>query len=286
MTISMLNSDPVELPASAILTVTFDREWHPVEWKRYPNQEPLVKFEDCGPEMPDSVLVRPRSLEDLLVATFWMESLKFRGFRLPPLVLPLVPGSRQDRMNYEGDMLCTLKSVAGLLNRLEPLQVVMLDPHSDVAPALINNSVVVTAADILESVRDSLTKYDGVIAPDAGAAKRAQQVAKMLGVPVFQAWKTRDIKTGALDGFGCEEVPAGKYLVVDDLCDAGGTFVGLATYLHAFHPDVQVDLYVTHGYFTKGTEELKKWFGEIITTDSVLSDTRKDVRVLNICSRI
>jgi ribose-phosphate pyrophosphokinase len=177
-----------------------------------------------------------------------------------------------------------LKSVAALLNRLKLPEVLVVDPHSDVTPALINNCKVLTAANILEEVVESLPTYDGVIAPDGGATKRAQGVATLLGIPLYHAWKTRDVATGKLDGFGCQFLGDGRYLVVDDICDGGGTFLGLARSIKAFQQQVVLDLYVTHGYFSKGTAELKTVFDNIITTDSVIAPSSDDVHIINVWS--
>ena len=71
--------------------------------------------------------------------------------------------------------------------------------------------------------------YVGLICPDAGAAKRTEAVAEALALPVFYARKKRDFATGRLSGFACEPLPPeGRLIVVDDICDGGGTFRGLA----------------------------------------------------------
>ena len=166
------------------------------------------------------------------------------------------------------------KSVAKDLNARRFPAVVVLDPHSDVAPALIDRCRVF-AASFPED-----RQYDGVIAPDGGAAKRASYIASALGVRLYHAWKTRDVGTGTLAGFGTEPLPSGHYLVVDDICDGGGTFVGLADALVAY--GVHADLYVTHGLFTKGTRPLLDRFGRVFCTDSIIGD-RPGVTVLPRC---
>src|SRR5439155_5486509 len=160
---------------------------------------------------------------------------------------------------------------------------IVLDRHSDVAPALIEGCRVVPAVDVLRSLRPS---WDAVIAPDGGAVKRAAEVARLLEVPLYHGWKTRDIRTGTLMGFGLEPIsPAhrNRLLVVDDLCDGGRTFLGLADSITAniLYADRGMDLslYVTHGYFTQGTELLHQRFSRILTTDSVLG-THEGVEVV------
>jgi ribose-phosphate pyrophosphokinase len=251
---------------------------HPVGIFTYPAGEPGVTWgsikhvhESLNLRRKDSVklLVRTTKMDEFCAAMFMVDALTERGNPVPHLILPQVPGARQDRLNDEGDFLFTIKSIAGMINARNFPTVTTLDPHSDVTPALINRCRVVHAADIYAAglnVNQPRHDYVGVIAPDAGAAKRAAGVAKMLGVPAYQAWKVRDIRDGSLAGFGCQSLPDtdGKFLLVDDLCDGGGTFVGLADHLI----DTRLDLYVTHGLFTKGFDALATRFEEIITTDS------------------
>ena len=126
-------------------------------------------------------------------------------------------------------------------------------------------------------------KYDVVVAPDAGAEKRAANVARCLNLPLCRAWKNRDLQTGNITGFGFGELPNKekiRALIVDDICDGGGTFVGLAQILK--EKVSSLDLFVTHGIFSKGTKELKKYFNKIYTTDSVPRLQPNGVTILDI----
>jgi ribose-phosphate pyrophosphokinase len=236
----------------------------------YPDGMPIV----VDPSIPQRILLRPTTVTDLMTALWWVDSLRFRGVQSPiELVLPNMPGARQDRLNPSGDRLFTAKSIANEINARNFSKVTVVDPHSDVTPALLRRAQVVTAADVLQHALRMHAKapnWDVVISPDAGAEKRASQVAKMLGVPLVHAWKTRDIVTGSIAGFGCEPfpfTPTGVGLVVDDLCDGGGTFLGLVEKL----PRTMVyDLYTTHGLYTHGTQTLRQRFRRLISTDSTL----------------
>jgi ribose-phosphate pyrophosphokinase len=113
-------------------------------------------------------------------------------------------------------------------------------------------------------------EYASVIAPDKGATDRAGSVALALGVPMFQASKNRDPRTGQLYGYTAPELPSGvgRVLVVDDICDGGGTFKLLAD---AFSNDITLDLWVSHGGFTKGVETILEDYESVYTTDSLPS---------------
>lgn len=182
------------------------------------------------------------------------------------LYIPYFPGARQDRWESGGCL--TVQLYADMLNRFRLDAVLVLDPHSQAVEVSVRNC---------HPVMPDWTRLKGdwstVIAPDAGAAKRAGHVANHLGLPVVQAWKSRDPQTGKLSGFGCAPVGEGRCLLVDDICDGGGTFVGLAQQLMG----VSLDLLVTHGIFSKGVEPLAGWFPRIITTDSWVADETCDV---------
>lgn len=241
----------------------------------YPDGMPLMRA-PLSP--PTALLLRPRSLDTFFAALAWVDALAARGHAVPRLLLPCVPGARQDRLNPSGDYLDTLYSIAQAINARHFPSVTVLDPHSLVTPALIDRCHIVYASLPFVAKHD----YLGVIAPDGGAEKRAGAVAQVLGVPLFHAWKRRDVATGALSGFACEPLEPGGYLVVDDLCDGGGTFVGLAETIGG---RARLDLFVTHGLFTKGTDELLRHFHRIYTTDSTLHD-KPGVRVIPSCASL
>lgn len=272
----------------------------PFSYVTYPDGQPLVRPSERTHGI-NRLLVRPSSVLALMTSLWYVDALRERGLYAPELVLPLVPGSRQDRLNPTGDYLFTLKSVAREINIRRFPRVIILDPHSDVAPALIERCEVIHADEIIRAAgrlpggidMPSLGAYDAVVCPDAGAEKRAGHVAKLLSKPLLHGWKTRDVKDGKITGFGLEAVSlfnkpghTPRVLVVDDLCDAGGTFIGLGQILK--ERGYIADLWVTHGYFSKGTAELTKIYSRIITTDSVVGSGRRDPRLseVQVCGEL
>lgn len=251
-----------------------------IDVRSYPNGDPLIEFpRDARVER---VLLRPRSMLGFMGGLFFLDALSARQRSMPELILPFVPGSRQDRLNDEGDYLFTARSVANLVNSASASSVTILDPHSNVITGLLAACRVLRADECLPTITPGY--YQAVVSPDAGAEKRAGLVAKKLGVPLLRAWKTRDVKTGAISGFGMEDVPAGlgyPVLVVDDICDGGGTFVGLADVLD--QAGLKADLFVTHGLFTKGTQGLLSRYMRVICTDSTVYP-RPDVQIVQVCN--
>lgn len=214
--------------------------------------------------------------QDLFLLSMWAQVLETDPDSRYSVVLPYLPAARADR-GYPN--LWTY--VKFLLELVTPDHLIALDPHSeawlDTFRGLDTYDIKTTVYPVERVIRhfvqdaSSDTRpqpYVGVIAPDKGAHDRAAAAAKVMGVPVYQAGKTRDPATGKLSGFEMlDELPTeGKLLIVDDICDGGGTFLGLAA-ATGLTKD-RVDLWVTHGIFSKGLGDLADHFGKVHTTDS------------------
>ena len=240
----------------------------------YSDGTPMVKVDIEGiAEHADTLVLRPESLAQFTTAMFLVDAIEHSGGWIKKLVLPYLPGARQDRSNPTGDVLFTASSVADMINARRFNKVVSVDPHSEVMPSLINNFVDYP----LYFVYDKLWKgYNGVVAPDKGAEHRAEVAGAVLNKPVRYGSKHRDVSTGKLTGFEVEElVPGAHYIVIDDICDGGGTFLGLGEKIR--EQGCYADLFVTHGIFSKGTDALKKIYKNIDTTDSRHVNDRNDV---------
>jgi len=212
----------------------------------------------------------PYEIMDLLLVTDAVRRLLPAG-NLLRLVLPYVPYARQDRVALEGEPL-SIKVFANLVNSLAFDEVEIWDPHSDVTPALLNNVRVRPTEELMRATFDkagatSLLRECAFVAPDAGARKRVGNLAKVFNTePVF-ADKARDPVTGKLSGAKVpDDLPARPMLVVDDICDGGGTFIELARVLRE-KTDQPLYLYVTHGLFTKGLEPLRACYDRVFTAN-------------------
>ena len=206
--------------------------------------------------------------QDLMTVAMWSNSSHQRG-AATVLEMPFLPGARQDRGLPFG-----AKVYGDFINTMNLDQVICFDPHSPVMPGRIDRITIVDSAPLIRhhivgrpDSDERAQRYTGIIAPDAGAVSRAQHVAKLCGLPLYRALKHREPDTGELSGFSCEPLPEdGKYLIVDDICDGGGTFAGLAGATGL--PAAQLGLYVSHGVFSGNAVNLPNYFSDIYTTDS------------------
>lgn len=203
------------------------------------------------------------------------------------LFAPYFPGARQDRVQPGFGF------TVDVYNRLfsDARTITVADIHSEKALEVLVQSKRVFSLHFREFVpKLNIRKPDVVLVPDKGAVSRGQAVAAILGVgDVRFCEKTRDPITGKLSGF---KVPSLKdinngstenasVLIVDDICDGGGTFLGISEAIRRdfggyYYP--RMELYVTHGIFSQGFDRLAKHFRMIYTTDSFYNGNSEIVK--------
>ncbi len=232
--------------------------------------EPHIKIEtDFDHSEAITVTQRINSFNDLGLLCLTVDALKRMDVKLGALVIPYFPAARQDRLMIPGEPL-SVKVYADIINGFGFEKVMVLDPHSEVTPALLDRCHVVTNNDFIQEVIQLIGNEVILISPDGGALKKIYKVSEFLGgVPVVECSKSRDVKTGKLTGFKvyADDLEGKDCLIVDDICDGGGTFLGLATELKNKNAG-NLYLAITHGIFNKGFDELKEAFKHIYTTDS------------------
>ncbi len=150
------------------------------------------------------------------------------------LVCPYLPYARQDRVAFPGEALSAAVACR-LLNAQGYRSVEVWDAHSDVSLALLDRVRHRPASDFAGPI---VTARDVIVAPDLGAVKRAAGCARLAGAPLVQAEKTRSTDTGAITGTVVHSEPIGErdFLIVDDICDGGRTFIELAKVLRPLTP--------------------------------------------------
>lgn len=180
--------------------------------------------------------------------------------------IPYVPYSRQDRVCNIGESL-SVAVMANLINSCGFSGVEVVDPHSDVAPALINNCKIVDQYEVFRGVKSSWRDVF-IVAPDAGAYKKSHKFAEKVGAAgVITCNKVRELSTGKIKGLSCQEDVEGLNLfVLDDICDGGRTFIEVSNLLRA--KCKTIELAVTHGIFSKGVELVADQFDKVYTTNS------------------
>lgn len=212
---------------------------------------------------------RVNSMDNVMEVLMAKDALKRHGVNNIDLVMPYIPYARQDRTMDSGESF-SLKVFATILNTANFNKVTCIDSHSDVAPALINNYNEISRIPYVKQAIDTLPDDLLLINPDVGAKKKNLALAVKTGKDLISCDKKRNTRTGTLYGFEvyADNLQGKPCLIVDDICDGGGTFIGLASELKKKNAG-PLYLFVTHGIFSKGLDPLLSHFDHIYTTNSI-----------------
>ena len=192
------------------------------------------------------------------------------------------PHARMDRVKDTRDVF-TLKYFAEIINDLNFKQVNILDPHSNVCTALINNVRVLSPESYIKEAIDEC-KPDILFYPDEGAMKRYSEMAAMeyaFGI------KKRNWETGKIEGLdvvgSVDKINGSRILIVDDICSRGGTFYHSAKKLKELGAK-EVCLYVTHCENTIIEGELltSDLIEKVYTTNSIFTKEHEKIEVFEL----
>lgn len=241
---------------------------------------------------PVQIKSRLNNFKDLELIICAVVSLRNLGVKEIHLYVPFFLGSRSDRQFEEGSNNYLKQVICPIINSLKLDSITVLDPHSDVLEACLNNFKKVDNLSLIKSsirgIYDDCTKEispDGegkfiLISPDAGANKKIFKIAEQIGYTgdVITCSKSRD-EQGHLSK---TEVPITRehlnkdLIIIDDICDGGATFINIAKEIRNKQNEFKMlgyqynntYLIVTHGIFSKGFKELNQYFDGIYCTNS------------------
>lgn len=162
------------------------------------------------------------------------------------LRLPYIPNARMDRTKDRQEVF-TLKYFCRFINDLAFERVIVRDPHSHVALALLDRVETEDLKPLVSALAQRLLKkeQDRLFFPDEGAQKR---YGDWFSRPHLFGVKKRDWATGQIQGLEIMgEIPEKSFgvLMIDDICCYGGTFFHSARALKALGAGT-IWLYVTH----------------------------------------
>lgn len=258
-----------------------------IEFRHFPDGTPLFKLEPDGNTIA-FIEWKYHSNEEMIFLMFLTRHLQNHGVNDIRLVMPYVPNARMDRVKKDEDVF-TLKYFAEFINSLGFQRVYVLDPHSPVTEALINNIQILPNTIYSSAMHKILSLGDKdntfLFFPDEGAMKRYAPDADRnytFGI------KQRDFATGKITSF--DVVGDKKYIdgcnvvIIDDICSRGGTIYHSAKKLKEFGAK-KIYVIVTHCENTIADGELLK--GDLIervyTTDSTLTIRDEKIEVMKAC---
>lgn len=244
-----------------------------IKWSisRFPDGEVQINLGEFSHKDEVNVRCRITSAEDLFILMQVSDILVRHGMYFSISIYYLM-GMRMDRvMDFNRPF--TLNMIVRILDNLGASEVALFCPHSDMSLDLFRKT---SAHQIHNEVWDGFisklvrtTDYQ-IMLPDAGAVKRLYG-DDPVDNHVLVGQKTRELKTGAITSIGIanpEALNGKRVLLVDDLCDGGGTFCGLAKAIREINKDAEIDIIVNHMVNPKGIENLSKTFDHIYFSNS------------------
>ncbi len=222
----------------------------------FPDGQPHIKLDEVIEQQSVDItlsITSPADLFDLMLVAEILD----RGENDIHLYVRYLMGGRMDRP-IDAQSPDTLRVVTSMLQAgtgyaFETTSV--LDPHSEPSTGLMAAEADYPFLEVFEMLENYRPEDVVIVIPDVGAKKRVRLLTADTGFDRFvQGHKKRDSATGKLSGFSVDDIEtvAGfQCIMIDDLCDGGYTFTGIAKLLREAGA-IQVDLFVTHGVFSKG----------------------------------
>lgn len=259
-----------------------------------------------------AVTARITCSEQVIETLLLCDALRQDSDRAISLILPYLPYGRADRRFSGGDCF-GVATFARLINSAN-VTPITLDAHSAQGLQHFERIQDLPSNHFIQQAFDDFSKYNSggkgtnrgdeepasgnegpasgdeetdsgaegpapltLLFPDKGARQRYEAVSSNYE-NVLHCSKERNLLTGKLKGFKVPELSefkTKKVLLVDDICDGGGTFNGIADSLKEY--GLELALYVTHGIFSKGFSEISNRFKRIYTTDSFARNRASDL---------
>lgn len=237
----------------------------------FPDKQPHINIDGVNENDEVQVTCSITDANNLLLLLQCSNALDNLFAKKKELVIPYLMGARFDRLMQKGDSV-DLKVIANLINGCGFEKVYLYDVHSDTSTVLIENSINISNADLVKQYQ----KEDAIlICPDAGAVKKVSKYFDLNNniKDVVYCNKSRDLSNGniTLKVLEADKCEGKNCVIIDDLCDGGGTFLAIASQIKPAH----LTLIVTHGIFSKGFEVFKGTFDEIIVSDSYAEYTNE-----------
>jgi ribose-phosphate pyrophosphokinase len=243
-------------------------------------------FYDLSASLTEGVKIMSRmnSFKDVELIVLANQALKNLNINKIELFVPYFLGARSDRKFVRGGVNYIKDVIAPIINLQGFNKVTVVDPHSDVLEACLNNFEKISNNDL---VRTSLIKYWSetnqiisdmskvvFVSPDAGALKKVYSVSDMFeckhDVLVCSKYRDTDGKLSKTTVPLTDDVLDKDLFIVDDICDGGGTFINIAKEIKSNEKFTgRIYLIVTHGIFSRGYEGLAEYFEKVYTTNSI-----------------
>lgn len=206
------------------------------------------------------------------------------GARRITAVTPYFGYARQDVRKASGEPR-SARLAARLLAEAGIDRMVVLELHSPALESAFDIPLVQLDADeiMLPVIRRWNLSDLAIVAPDAGAMKRAQRYSTQLGVPLAVIAKTRPRSDVAVALHVLGETAGRACLIVDDMASTGGTIAGAAQVLLASGAREVHALFI-HAVMAPGALDhiLAAGVRRVLATDSIRTAADPRIQIVSV----
>jgi len=242
-----------QLITNGLLTVTVGE----INIEKFSDGEVCADFKTSVRGKRVYLLSSPNTAEKILQLNFAIDAAKRAGAKEIIPIIPYFPYARQDKKDQPRGPIGA-KVMAEMIENRGATSIITFDLHADQIQGFFNIPVMHMEGKylfdryIFDLYRDHCNDNIVLCAPDAGAAKRGKGFRDQLNsrwdidIPMLHIDKTRK-KANVIDSMIIiGEVRAKDVIIIDDMCDTGGTLVKAATELKDAGAK-SVRAIVTHG---------------------------------------
>lgn len=258
----------------------------------FPDGEPHIKLSDIDRKDSYIVICRITNPNELFILMQVADILD-RQEVIWNLTIYYLMSQRMDRVISFNESF-SLKVVANILNSMNYSDVYIYQPHSDRSIQLIRNAHNITYQNHFAKLRNSLFEDTAnlcIVYPDKGASERySYSIWEHASLYKIILNKVRDLENkGKILNIEIAEDTVNKercneFIFIDDLCDAGGTFVLGADVIRKKYPNAKLYIMVQHAVNRIGINNLAKTFDKVFITNSYKdwNNLPNNVRMLDI----
>lgn len=245
------------------------------DYFQFSDSQPHVKIDDLhGPLYLIKISGAIKNANDLLTLALIVNTIRMNA-KVGEMTFTCyyLLGARMDRRVKNQPH--TLKVIANILDSLNFDSIIIFDLHNRDSSALFDTKIIHANFDLNRLVDRLPIPFicEAIICPDKGSAAKydvnktvtigeddhknntCTTVTLREEIPIVSFNKKRDTggKISSMEMIDHSVDLVNKYvLIVDDICDGGATFIKVAEILKEKYEGVVVDLFVTHGIFSKG----------------------------------
>ena len=239
----------------------------------YPDGQVHLVLEDLNDnKFIMKILCRIRNSDDIFILMQLSDIINRRGLRCMIDIKYLLT-ARTDRL-FSWNEAFDLKIVSDIINSFNPELVNLLDVHSEVSEKLIKNSMNSSMISYLANHKDIepnvFDESSIIVAPDKGAYDRLK-TEYMNIFKIIQCDKKRD-SSGKVCNVDINLMNNDIYkwnnlIVLDDLCDGGGTFMAIYPKLKELGAK-SINLMITHAIQESGIRKVASVYDRVIISNS------------------